>query len=44
MEAIYECELVYMPVIVAVDSTGESVHQTGPAEWRVKIAESGLGG
>ena len=44
MEAIYEFEVVDMPVTVAVDSTGESVHQTGPAEWRVKIAELGLGG
>jgi len=34
-------EVVDMPVTVAVDSTGESVHQTGPAEWRVKIADLG---
>jgi fumarate hydratase class I len=27
-----------MPVTVAVDSTGTSVHQTGPAEWSQKIA------
>ena len=33
-----------MPVTVAVDSIGESVHQTGPAEWKVKIADLGLGG
>jgi fumarate hydratase class I len=33
-----------MPVTVAVDSSGESVHTTGPAEWRVKIAEMKLGG
>jgi fumarate hydratase class I len=44
MEAIYEFEVVDMPVTVAVDSTGESVHQTGPAEWKVKIADLGLGG
>jgi fumarate hydratase class I len=44
MEAIYEFEVVDMPVTVAVDSSGESVHQTGPAEWRVRIAEMGLGG
>jgi len=28
-----------MPVTVAVDATGESVHQTGPAQWKAKIAE-----
>jgi fumarate hydratase class I len=38
MEAIYEFEVQDMPVTVAVDSTGTSVHQTGPKEWRVKIA------
>ncbi|MDJ0739316.1 MAG: fumarate hydratase [Gammaproteobacteria bacterium] len=42
MEAIYEFEVRDMPVTVAVDSHGESVHQTGPAEWKVKIAELGL--
>lgn len=39
MEAIYEFEVKDMPVTVAVDSTGSSVHQTGPAEWKVKIEE-----
>jgi fumarate hydratase class I len=39
MEAIYEFEVQDMPVTVAVDSTGESVHQTGPAHWRNRIAE-----
>ena len=39
MEAIYEFEVEDMPVTVAVDSQGESVHQTGPAEWRVKIGK-----
>lgn len=39
MEAIYEFEVKDMPVIVAVDSTGNSVHQSGPAEWRSKIGE-----
>jgi fumarate hydratase class I len=39
MEAIYEFEVEDMPVTVAVDSRGESVHQTGPAEWRVKIEQ-----
>jgi fumarate hydratase, class I len=37
MEAIYEFEVKDMPVIVAVDSKGNAVHQTGPAEWRRKI-------
>lgn len=38
MEAIYEFEVEDMPVTVAVDSKGESVHQTGPAYWRQQIA------
>ncbi len=37
MEAIYEFEVKDMPVTVAVDSTGTSVHETGPREWRVRI-------
>ncbi|MES9884132.1 MAG: fumarate hydratase [Sedimenticola sp.] len=41
MEAIREFEVVDMPVTVAVDSRGDSVHESGPAEWRVKIAEIG---
>jgi fumarate hydratase class I len=39
MEAIYEFEVEDMPVTVAVDSTGESVHNTGPAQWESKIRE-----
>ena len=39
MEAIREFEIEDMPVTVAVDSKGESVHLSGPAEWRVKIAD-----
>ncbi len=39
MEAIYEFEVKDMPVTVAVDSTGTSVHETGPREWRVKIGK-----
>jgi len=39
MEAVYEFEVKDMPVIVAVDSTGNAVHQTGPAEWRGKIGK-----
>jgi len=34
MEAIYEFEVKDMPVTVAVDSQGESVHQTGPEKWQ----------
>ncbi len=40
MEAIYEFEVKDMPVTVAVDTNGESVHITGPAIWNKKIAES----
>ena len=39
MEAIYEFEVEDMPVTVAVDSKGESVHASGPAEWSRKIVE-----
>jgi fumarate hydratase class I len=38
MEAIYEFDVVDMPVTVAVDGKGTSVHQTGPAEWKARIA------
>ena len=34
MEAIHEFEVVDMPVMVAVDATGDSIHTTGPARWR----------
>jgi len=44
MEAIYEFTVQDMPVTVAVDSAGESVHQTGPREWQGRIAGSRLGG
>ena len=37
MEAIYEFEVKDMPVTVAVDSQGTSVHQTGPREWQSRI-------
>jgi fumarate hydratase class I len=43
MEAIYEFDVKDMPVTVAVDAKGTSVHQTGPAEWKTRIAE-GIGG
>ena len=39
MEAIYEFQVEDMPVTVAVDSRGESVHQTGPAIWKIRIGE-----
>ena len=37
MEAIYEFDVVDMPVTVAVDSLGTSAHTTGPREWQAKI-------
>ncbi len=39
MEAIYEFEVKDMPVTVAVDVNGNSVHITGPAEWKKRIEE-----
>jgi fumarate hydratase, class I len=39
MEAIYEFEVKDMPVTVAVDAQGSSVHQTGPREWQMKIGK-----
>jgi fumarate hydratase class I len=39
MEAIYEFEVQDMPVTVAVDANGTSVHTTGPADWSKKIIE-----
>ena len=38
MEAIYEFEVENMPVVVAVDTEGNAIHSTGPAEWRQRIA------
>ena len=38
MEAIYEFDVSDMPVTVAVDSSGISVHNTGPKEWQERIA------
>jgi fumarate hydratase class I len=40
MEAIYEFEVKDMPVTVAVDAAGTSVHETGPKEWQARIAGS----
>ncbi len=42
MEAIYEFEVEDMPVTVAVDVNGESVHKSGPAIWKEKIAVGNL--
>ncbi|RMF15663.1 MAG: fumarate hydratase, partial [Gammaproteobacteria bacterium] len=42
MEAIYEFEVKDMPVTVAVDSTGDAVHQSGPAYWRERISEEAV--
>ncbi|MEM0952898.1 MAG: fumarate hydratase [Pseudomonadota bacterium] len=42
MEAIYEFEVSDMPVTVAVDIHGESVHRTGPAIWKARIEEEVL--
>jgi fumarate hydratase class I len=39
MEAIYEFEVKDMPVTVAVDAKGTSVHQTGPKEWQARIGK-----
>jgi fumarate hydratase class I len=39
MEAIYEFDVQDMPVTVAVDSQGVSVHETGPKEWQAKIGK-----
>ena len=40
MEAIHEFEIEDMPVTVAVSSDGQSVHQSGPSEWKIKIQQS----
>ena len=37
METIYEFAVQDMPVTVAVDANGTSVHDTGPAEWKARI-------
>ena len=39
MEAIYEFDVVDMPVTVAVSANGDAVHKTGPAEWKEIIAQ-----
>ena len=42
MEAIYEFEVKDMPVTVAVDVNGESVHNSGPQKWRLLIEEGAV--
>ncbi len=39
MEAIYEFDVRDMPVTVAVDASGSSVHQSGPREWQARIGK-----
>jgi len=39
MEAIHEFEIKDMPVTVAVDTQGESVHTTGPEKWKSIISD-----
>ena len=39
MEAIFEFFVEDMPVTVAVDSAGNSIHNCGPREWKIKISE-----
>jgi len=40
MEAIYEFTVKDMPVTVAVDTQGQSIHKLGPATWKVKIQQA----
>jgi fumarate hydratase, class I len=44
MEAIYEFDVRDMPVTVAVDANGTSVHETGPREWRSRIGKIPVAG
>jgi fumarate hydratase class I len=44
MEAIYEFDVRDMPVTVAVDANGTSVHETGPREWRARIGKIPVAG
>ncbi|MDH3935381.1 MAG: fumarate hydratase C-terminal domain-containing protein, partial [Gammaproteobacteria bacterium] len=39
MEAVYEFEVEDMPVTVAVDTQGHSIHESGPREWKARIAD-----
>ncbi|MER9408197.1 fumarate hydratase [Mesorhizobium caraganae] len=42
MEAIYEFEVQDMPVIMAVDVEGNSIHSSGPLEWRKRMAADSI--
>ncbi|TIW70822.1 MAG: fumarate hydratase, partial [Mesorhizobium sp.] len=42
MEAIYEFEVQDMPVIMAVDVEGNSIHNSGPLEWRKRMAADSI--
>jgi fumarate hydratase, class I len=42
MEAIYEFEVKDMPVSVAVDVNGSSIHEIGPKIWQKKIEEEAI--
>jgi fumarate hydratase class I len=44
MEAIHEFRVVDMPVTVAVDAAGRSIHESGPAKWRHLLANRRAGG
>jgi fumarate hydratase class I len=37
MEAIYEFQVEDMPVTVAVDANGQSIHEIGPARWKSRL-------
>jgi len=39
MEAIHEFDVRDMPVTVAVDTTGDAAHESGPREWRARIGK-----
>ena len=39
MEAIYEFEVVDMPVTVAVDAKGNNIHESGPAYWKAVLQD-----
>jgi fumarate hydratase class I len=38
MEAIYEFDVENLPVVVAVDTSGNSIHESGPRTWRMAVA------
>ena len=42
MEAVHEFEVTDMPVSVAVDTQGESIHKIGPQIWQQKIEEQAI--